>query len=69
MSGQLMRAVLNKDEKGPAENLYIGDTPKPLPGPDQVLAKANKLSSDTLTVTVGPSASSRMTPCTSPEPR
>ncbi|KAF7965540.1 hypothetical protein HWV62_43042 [Athelia sp. TMB] len=34
-----MRAVLIKDGKGPVENLYIGETPKPTPGPGQVVVK------------------------------
>ncbi|KII84164.1 hypothetical protein PLICRDRAFT_179839 [Plicaturopsis crispa FD-325 SS-3] len=34
-----MRAVLIKDGKGPIENLYIGETPKPVPGPGEVLVK------------------------------
>jgi len=34
-----MRAVLIKDDKGPLENLYIGETPKPKPGAGQVLVK------------------------------
>ncbi|KAI0060374.1 quinone oxidoreductase [Artomyces pyxidatus] len=34
-----MRAVLIKDDKGPAENLYIGETPKPALGPQQVMVK------------------------------
>ncbi|TFK48727.1 quinone oxidoreductase [Heliocybe sulcata] len=34
-----MRAVLIKDEKGPIENLYIGEATKPSPGPGQVLVK------------------------------
>jgi hypothetical protein len=35
-----MRAVLIKDGKGPVENLYIGETPKPKPDAGQVLVKA-----------------------------
>ena len=35
-----MRAVLIKDGKGPVENLYIGEAPKPTPGQDEVLVKA-----------------------------
>jgi len=34
-----MRAVLVKDGKGPVQNLYIGETPKPKPGAGQVLVK------------------------------
>ncbi|KZT28802.1 quinone oxidoreductase [Neolentinus lepideus HHB14362 ss-1] len=34
-----MRAVLIKDEKGPIENLYLGDITKPSPGSGQVLVK------------------------------
>jgi NADPH:quinone reductase-like Zn-dependent oxidoreductase len=34
-----MRAVLIKDGKGPIENLYLGEAPKPEPGPNQVLVK------------------------------
>lgn len=34
-----MRAVLIKDGKGPIENLYIGEAPKPKPTPGQVLVK------------------------------
>lgn len=34
-----MRAVLIKDDKGPIENLYIGETPRPKPGAGQVLIK------------------------------
>lgn len=36
-----MRAVLIKDGKGPIENLYIGDTERPLPGEGEVLVKVN----------------------------
>lgn len=35
-----MRAVLIKDGKGPVENLFIGEAPKPKPGAGQVLVKA-----------------------------
>jgi hypothetical protein len=35
-----MRAVLIKDNKGPVENLYIGEAAKPKPGAGQVLVKA-----------------------------
>lgn len=34
-----MRAVLIKDDKGPIENLYIGETEKPVPKQGQVLVK------------------------------
>jgi NADPH:quinone reductase-like Zn-dependent oxidoreductase len=34
-----MRAVLIKDEKGPVENLYIGEVPKPTLGKGEVLVK------------------------------
>ena len=34
-----MRAVLIKDGKGPVENLYIGDAPKPTLGKGEVLVK------------------------------
>ncbi|KAF9005474.1 hypothetical protein BDQ17DRAFT_1353165 [Cyathus striatus] len=34
-----MRAVLIKDEKGPAESLYIGEAPKPDPKSTEVLVK------------------------------
>lgn len=34
-----MRAVLIRDGKGPAENLYIGEAPKPTPNANQVLVK------------------------------
>lgn len=36
-----MRAVLIKDGKGPIENLYIGEAPKPKPQGGQVLVKAS----------------------------
>ena len=36
-----MRAVLIKDEKGPVENLYIGEAPKPTLGKGEVLVKEN----------------------------
>ncbi|EIN12492.1 quinone oxidoreductase [Punctularia strigosozonata HHB-11173 SS5] len=39
MAQNQMRAVLVRDGKGPIENLYLGDAPKPSPGPDQVLVK------------------------------
>ena len=34
-----MRAVLIKDEKGPVENVYIGEAPKPTLGKGEVLVK------------------------------
>lgn len=34
-----MRAVLVKGDKGGAENLYIGETQKPVPKPGEVLVK------------------------------
>ena len=34
-----MRAVLIKDGKGPIENLYIGDTERPVPKEGEVLVK------------------------------
>jgi NADPH:quinone reductase-like Zn-dependent oxidoreductase len=34
-----MRVVLIKDEKGPVENLYIGEAPKPTLGKGEVLVK------------------------------
>lgn len=36
-----MRAVLIKDGKGPIENLYIGETDKPVPSKGQVLVKVS----------------------------
>jgi NADPH:quinone reductase-like Zn-dependent oxidoreductase len=39
-----MRAVLIRDGKGPADNLYIGNAPKPNPGSEQVLVKESHLS-------------------------
>lgn len=38
-----MRAVLVKDGKGPSENLYIGETPTPVPGATEVLVKVQFL--------------------------
>jgi len=35
----MMRAVLIKDERGPAENLFLGEVPKPIPDAGQVLVK------------------------------
>ena len=35
-----MRAVLIKDGKGPIENLYVGDTERPVPKEGEVLIKA-----------------------------
>jgi len=34
-----MRAVLIKEEKGPVENLYLGEAPTPVPNAGQVLVK------------------------------
>ena len=34
-----MRAILVKDGKGPVENLYLGETETPAPGPGKVLVK------------------------------
>ncbi|KAF8073527.1 hypothetical protein FPV67DRAFT_1559933 [Lyophyllum atratum] len=34
-----MRAILVKDEKGPVENLYLGEVPTPTPGKGEVLVK------------------------------
>jgi hypothetical protein len=34
-----MQAVLIKDGKGPVDNLYIGDTEKPVPKEGEVLVK------------------------------
>lgn len=34
-----MRAIRIKDDKGPAENLYIGESPKPQPRPGELLVK------------------------------
>jgi NADPH:quinone reductase-like Zn-dependent oxidoreductase len=36
-----MRAVLIKDGKGPVENLYLGEAPKPVPREGEVLVQAN----------------------------
>ena len=38
-----MRAVLIKDEKGPVENLYIGEVPKPTIGKGEVLVKESHI--------------------------
>jgi NADPH:quinone reductase-like Zn-dependent oxidoreductase len=40
-----MRAVLIKDGQGPIENLYIGQTDKPVPTKGQVLVKVSAFSS------------------------
>jgi NADPH:quinone reductase-like Zn-dependent oxidoreductase len=37
-----MLAVLIKDGKGPAENLYIGEAPKPTLQPGRLLAKVRR---------------------------
>lgn len=34
-----MRAILIKDDKGPVENLYLGEVPKPEIRSDEVLVK------------------------------
>jgi hypothetical protein len=39
MSSETMRAVLVKNNKGPADNLYLGEAPRPLPTAGQVLVK------------------------------
>ncbi|KAI0927494.1 hypothetical protein AcV5_008022 [Taiwanofungus camphoratus] len=39
MATAQMRAVLIKDEKGPIENLFLGETSKPSPRPGEVLVK------------------------------
>ena len=36
-----MQAVLIKDGKGPIENLYIGEAPKPILQKGQILVKAS----------------------------
>ena len=38
-----MRAVLIKDGKGPVENLYIGEAPKPTLGKGDVLVKESPI--------------------------
>ena len=45
-----MRAVLIKDEKGPVENLYIGEVPKPTLGKGEVLVKASLISLEDLLI-------------------
>lgn len=45
---ETMRAVLVKDGKGPVENLYLGEAPKPAPKPNQVLVKVSTQSYFTL---------------------
>lgn len=37
----MMRAVLIKDGKGPVENLYLGEAPKPIPRSGEVLVKVS----------------------------
>jgi NADPH:quinone reductase-like Zn-dependent oxidoreductase len=37
-----MRAILIKGDQGPIENLYVGQTPKPVPGEGEVLVKVRK---------------------------
>lgn len=39
-----MRAVLIKDGKGPVDNLYLGETETPTPGPGKVLIKVHTIS-------------------------
>jgi len=39
MHDQQMRAILIKNDKGPAENLYLGEAPKPEPGLGEVIVK------------------------------
>jgi len=39
MAPTQMRAVLIKDDKGPVENLYLGEAPKPSPAAGQILVK------------------------------
>lgn len=41
-----MKAVLIKDGKGPAENLYLGDVSKPDPRHGEVLVKVYRSSSN-----------------------
>jgi len=36
-----MRAVLIRNEKGPVQNLYIGDAPNPFPKVGEVLVKVS----------------------------
>jgi hypothetical protein len=36
-----MHAILIKDDKGPAKNLYLGEAPKPQPRPGELLVKVN----------------------------
>ena len=43
-----MKAVLIKDGKGPIENLYVGETEKPVPEAGQVLVKVRLSMSVTL---------------------
>lgn len=38
---ETMRAVLIKDGKGPVENLYLGEAPKPTPKQNEVLVKVS----------------------------
>jgi hypothetical protein len=38
-----MRAVLIRDEAGPVENLYIGETAKPIPAIGEVLVKVGNI--------------------------
>jgi NADPH:quinone reductase-like Zn-dependent oxidoreductase len=36
-----MRAIIIKDEKGPVENLYLGEAPLPVPKAGHVLVKVS----------------------------
>lgn len=47
-----MRAILIRNDKGPAENLYLGEAPKPSAGAGQVLVKVNSLSASQPDLTV-----------------
>ncbi len=42
MAVTVMRAVLIKDGKGPLENLYIGETDKPISKFGEVLVKVSR---------------------------
>lgn len=41
-----MRAILVKDDKGPIENLYIGQVEKPVPKDGQVVIKVSTIERD-----------------------
>lgn len=45
-----MRAVLIKNDKGPVENLYIGDAPTPEPQSGEVLVKVVSFSCRTISL-------------------